>query len=76
MNANFDLRRQLYGDNVLGAENIRMITLGRQVPKIWITVLYPTLTLVLTLIITLIITLTLILAITLILMLTLTLKVG
>jgi hypothetical protein len=31
MNANFDLRRQLYGDEILGSENIRMITLGRQV---------------------------------------------
>ena len=65
MNANFDLRRQLYGDNVLGAENIRMITLGRQVQKILnnITVPYthtltvifiPTLTLNLTRILTLI----------------------
>ena len=33
MNANFDLRRQLYGDDVLGPENLRMINLGRQVSR-------------------------------------------
>ncbi|KAK8403266.1 hypothetical protein O3P69_000414 [Scylla paramamosain] len=29
MNENFDLRRQLYNDAVLGEENLRMVTLGR-----------------------------------------------
>lgn len=29
MNENFDLRRQLYGDAVLGDENLRMVALGR-----------------------------------------------
>ena len=29
MNENFDLRRQLYSDAVLGDENLRMVSLGR-----------------------------------------------
>ena len=29
MNENFDLRRQLYSDAVLGEENLHMVTLGR-----------------------------------------------
>ncbi len=30
MNANFDLRRRLYGDEVIGRANLRMITLARE----------------------------------------------
>lgn len=31
MDSNFDLRRKLYGDDVIGAENLQMINLARQV---------------------------------------------
>ncbi|XP_071488373.1 uncharacterized protein [Diadema antillarum] len=30
MNANFDLRRQMYGDKVIGPENLRMVELAKQ----------------------------------------------
>ena len=30
MNRNFDLRRQIYGDDALGAKTLRMIDIGRQ----------------------------------------------